>query len=442
MFNTYIRPYLPRSLFGRAVLILVLPIVLIQVVVGVVLIERLFQDVTRQMTTAVALDVNYLVANFLRDPARNFDDPELQRSASRLGMTFGPPRADGAAVDRRNFLDISGITVVDDLYRRVSGTQAVDLVRDEDRVFMTVERGGHVYEISFDRRRVSAKNPHQLLVAMVLAAILLTALSLLFLRNQIQPIRRLAHAAEAFGKGDVIALKPRGATEVRAAASAFLSMRTRIERQIEQRTMMLSGVSHDLRTPLTRMKLEASMIEGEDADALERDISEMEGILDEFLAFARGDSGEDAEDVQPKVLLKHLARKYRRMGHGITLNYTGDTSSDTPVRMRQMAISRALENLIGNALKHGDQLRLTLHRGADAISFSVEDDGPGIRKDLREEALKPFARLDSARNQDRGSGVGLGLAIAADIARSHGGALELGSSPDLGGLLARLTVPR
>ncbi|MCP5072194.1 MAG: HAMP domain-containing protein [Rhodobacteraceae bacterium] len=444
MFNKWLKPYLPRSLFGRAILILIVPIVLIQVVVGIVFVERLFQDVTRQMTVAASLDINYLVGQLKTQGSEKAVSEEVQLAGLALEIDTKPLQ-DGADLipDQHGYFDVSGRFVIETLHRNIPGILWVDLLRDNDFVILAVSVDASVVEFQFSRRRVSAANPHQLLVAMVIAAILLTTLSALFLRNQVQPIRRLAAAAEAFGKGQSLAFKPRGASEVRSASHAFLSMRARIERQIEQRTLMLSGVSHDLRTPLTRMKLSVSLMDQDaETELMQRDLDEMEEILDEFLAFARGDSGETSELVQPKVLAKQLIKNQRRSGADVELHYTGNTQDDTAVPMRKMAVQRALGNLLGNAQKHGRKLRLTLYLGTGFIDFIVEDDGPGIRKDQREDAVKPFARLDEARNQNQGSGVGLGLAIAADVARSHGGAMTLGHSDDLGGLKVNFRMPR
>jgi two-component system osmolarity sensor histidine kinase EnvZ len=234
--------------------------------------------------------------------------------------------------------------------------------------------------------------------------------------------------------------KPAGATEVRSAGRAFLEMRDRIERQIEQRTMMLSGVSHDLRTPLTRMRLGLSMLEpGPDVDHILRDVAEMEGLLETFLDFARGEALDDPAETDPALLARTIVEDARRGGGEIA--YEGPDAAP-PVQMRPMAVSRALGNLVSNALRYGDRAVVSVALLDGALRFSVEDDGPGIPPDARGDAVKPFLRLDTARNQDRGSGVGLGLAIATDIARRHGGALRLGDSTRLGGLRVDLVLPR
>lgn len=438
MFNKWLKPYLPRSLFGRAFLILMVPIVVIQIVVGVVFVERLFQDVTRQMSKATFTDVRFIISKIE-------NGMDIQSDASALGITVRqleslPPDL----VDRpRDFFDLSGRYVIETFHQQFANPVTVDLARHRRSVFLTTVVGDLPYEFSFARQRVSAANPHQLLVAMVLAAMVLTILAAVFLRNQVQPIRRLARAAEAFGKGQNINLVPRGASEVRSATHAFLSMRSRIERQIEQRTMMLSGVSHDLRTPLTRLKLSVSLLDQDvETEMMSRDLDEMGEILDEFLAFARGDGGEEPQDVAPKTFIKQLVKTHKRGGGTVDLAFAGNSGDDAPISIRRLAMQRAVSNLISNALKYGHKCRVTMYLGTGFIEFMVEDDGPGIRKEDRSDAVQAFNRLDAARNQDFGSGVGLGLTIAADVARSHGGTMTLGHSDDLGGLKASIRIPR
>lgn len=442
MFNAWIKPYLPRTLFKRAFLILIVPIVLIQVVVGIIFVERLFQDVSRQMTKAVSIDINHLIDLAIEDADT---DANLMATANSLQIdTSWVDNPDFDAPDRyRDLYDFAGWYVIETLHDEVPEVQVVDLGRARGSVFVLADIGGRGLEFRVSRNRVSASNPHQLLVYMIVAALLLSVLAALFLRNQIKPIKRLARAAEAFGKGQTLPLNPRGASEVRSAATAFLSMRARIERQIEQRTLMLSGVSHDLRTPLTRLKLSVSLLEpDEETEMILRDLDEMEDILDEFLAFARGDSEEQDERVSPRLLAEELVEKSSRSDGCVTLTFEGAKDADATVKMRRTAVHRAISNLLSNALKYGDKVNLNLYTGEGFVEFVVEDNGPGISVDQRETAVKPFARLDTARNQDKGAGVGLGLAIAADIARSHGGSLILSESGDLGGLKAVFRLPR
>jgi two-component system osmolarity sensor histidine kinase EnvZ len=264
----------------------------------------------------------------------------------------------------------------------------------------------------------------------------LLAVAIAFLRNQIRPIVRLAIAAENLGKGRLIDYRPSGALEVRRAGYAFIEMRRRIERTIEQRTTMLNGVSHDLRTILTRFKLSlALMDEGPDGDALHKDVDEMGRMLEAYLAFARGDAGEASAAIDIGALLEELKSDAERHGRATRIEVSGETS----MVVRPHAFKRCLANLVGNALRYGSAIQLEALRDQRFLTINVDDDGPGIPAEQREEVFRPFHRLDKARNQDHG-GTGLGLAIARDIARSHGGDVHLGDSP-LGGLRATVRVP-
>jgi two-component system osmolarity sensor histidine kinase EnvZ len=293
-------------------------------------------------------------------------------------------------------------------------------------------------QAELSRRRMSAANPHQLIVLMVFTSVLLTIIAYFFLRRQLRPITKLAEAAEGFGKGRTVDYKPRGALEVRAAGRAFLDMRSRIERQIEQRTLMLSGVSHDLRTPLTRMRLALSLMP-EDAEvaALQADVAQMERMVDEFLAFVRGDAMEGSESTDVVALVQGVVARA-----GVEVRLAGIDGVPEPVVLRPQAIRRALENLVSNARRYADRVELRLTFQDRSLRILVEDNGPGIPADRREEALRPFTRLDASRDPNMGAGVGLGLSIASDIALSHGGALRLSHSATLGGLKAELVVAR
>ncbi len=435
-----LKNYLPRSLFGRAALILIVPIVTIQLVVSIIFIQRHFDGVTKQLSRGVMLEVHYLLAKV--DAAGDAGNARVQAAevGAGLAMRISWPEDVPIPEDKRDFWDLSGREVGTTLHEGLPQLTAVDLQGNarEVHLWLTTTRG--VMMVALPRSRVTASNPHQLLVLMVLASVLMTGVAYVFLRNQLSPITRLAAAAEAFGRGQNISYKPRGALEVRAAGNAFLDMRARIERQTQQRTLMLSGVSHDLRSPLTRLKLGLSFLP-EDAEtaALKRDVEDMQRLVDEFLAFARGDAMEETALVDPAALMAQVVDKARRGGLAVAL---GDCSGTGQVRLRPQAVMRALDNLIGNAMRYGKRAELSYALTDRSLRLSVEDDGPGIPKDKREEALLPFARLDAARDPNHGGGVGLGLSIAADIARTHGGTLRLGDSVRLGGLKADLVLAR
>lgn len=432
---------LPRGLYGRAALILILPVLTLQVAAALVFIQRHFEDVTGQLTTGVVLETR-----LLHGLVEGAPDPAMARArlapvASVLRVATLLPDPAAPATDSRRFYDLSGRSVIATLRGAALPVRAVDLAGDTRALVLWLDTGQGVLRLRFDRRRASASNPHQFLVLTAGFALVMTGVAFVYLRNQLRPITRLAAAAEAFGKGRRIPYRPSGALEVRAAGAAFLAMRARIERQIETRTMMLSGVSHDLRTPLTRLRLALSMLpETEETADMARDLDEMERLITAFLDFARADALDDPQMVAPADLLRRVVADHQRGGGALRL-IAPPEAAEAPAPLRAVAVERALGNLIGNALRYAGRAEVSLLAEPNAWRFRIEDDGPGIPPDRREEALRPFARLDRARNQNRGSGVGLGLAIAADIARSHGGRLELGSSP-LGGLRADLVLAR
>jgi len=440
----WIKSMLPKGLLGRAALILILPIITIQLVVSVVFIQRLFDGVTRQMTESVATELSFVVNLLDRAPDKAEVDRVIRQIAEPLRYTVQPIAMGQVRQGTvKGFDDLTGRVVDEVLRQRIPGIRWVDLYTDGHVVTLHVETASGAYRIDFSRYRVSASNPHQLLVLMVVVSLFMTIVAFIFLKNQMRPIRRLAAAAEAFGKGRHVAYRVSGATEVRQAGQAFLDMRARIERQIEQRTLMLSGVSHDLRTPLTRLKLGLSMSADPDVADLKRDVDDMEKMLDEFLAFARGDSLEETRLTEPAELARQVAEDTQRAGGEVELVLPDSRRARRArIQMRPDAVRRALENLVTNALRYGSRCRITLEVSDDHVSFVVEDDGPGIAPSQRNRALRPFERLDDARNQNRGTGVGLGLAIAKDIASSHGGALILDDSAELGGLRAELRLPR
>lgn len=430
----------PRSLYGRAALILIVPIVTIQLVISVAFIQRHFEGVTRQMSRGLEIDLSHLLKEVAQAPTPETAVVRAAELGQALQFDVAIPAAWTAEEDRRDVWDLSGAEVARTLREGLPALKAVDLQSNSDEVRLLFDTQPRQISVAVDRRRVTASNPHQLLVLMIATSILMTLIAYLFLSNQLRPIKRLADAAEAFGKGRHIPYRPRGAQEVRAAGSAFLDMRARIERQIEQRTLMLSGVSHDLRTPLTRLKLGLSMLEEQgEAEDLLRDVADMERLVDEFLAFARGDAVDVAEDVDPVALVQRVVENAQRSGQAVSLRAT---EGQGVMRMRPAAVARALENLIGNAVRYGTTAEVSIAVTERAARITVEDDGPGIPKSQRDEAVHPFTRLDRSRNQNKGGGVGLGLSIAMDIARSHGGALRLGDSETMGGLKAELILAR
>ncbi|MEM9715799.1 MAG: ATP-binding protein [Pseudomonadota bacterium] len=440
---TQLRRYLPRSLFGRALLILVLPIVLIQFTVGGIFADRIFNEMTGIMSSNFVRVINQTTKDFAK--ASDSERGAVVDRSEALGLSVREIDALPTEDPQHTpFYDLTALYVERNLEDQVVGIREVAMMSPPaNDVTIWVERDGTILELSFARRFVSARNPHQLPLIMVFTSLLLTAIAVFFLRNQIKPIKLLAQAAEAFGQGRVMQIRPRGATEVRQATTSFLGMRERIERHIDQRTLMLSGVSHDLRTPLTRLKLGLSMLgpDRETAD-MHRDIDDMENIIKEFLDFAGEDFEETPVDVDPKTLLQGIVENFLRSKHALNIETRLPEVEADPVMWRQNGITRAVENVLNNAARFAIDATVTLSTVGKEYLISIEDNGPGIPEADLENALNAFVRLDESRNQNKGSGVGLGLAITHDIIRSHGGKLTLSRSTDLGGLRVEMRLPK
>ena len=429
----WIKQYMPKRLYWRAAFILLFPVIFLQLIVSFVIIKRHFEGVTEQMTRTIASQIELL--------ATTVENAEIQAAiglSKASNMELLKIDRDGLIeIDKRRFYDVSGIVVI----RELSGlkwVQGVDLL-DDDYVTINLELANMGFLLRLERARVSASNPHQLIVNMVVFGAFFTLIAFVYLRNQLRPITRLASAAEAFGRGQTVPYSASGAIEVKAAGNAFLEMRNRIERHIEQRTMILSGVSHDLRTPLTRLKLGISLLDITDKEPLERDLEEMGRMLDEFLTFAKAQDNEKSNFKLLSVssVLQGLEADYKRSNAKLNIEEIKDTGF---YLMRPSLIRRALDNIIGNALRYGNLANLKVIVDDRHVNFIVEDDGPGIPPEMLSEALKPFSRLDPARNQDKGMGVGLGLPIASDIAKAHGGSLQLLESKIHGGLRAEFRI--
>ncbi len=444
VFMRWLKRQLPGTLFGRSLLIIVLPVALMQIAVTYVFFDAHWQTVTSRLSEGLAGDIAWAVESYREDPTPESFARLSQRAEESMGLSIAlqpgrklparrrdPPAALSpffAPIDRSLDRALSG---------RLDAPYWFDTTRYPAYVDIRVAVQGGVMRVLAPRDRAFATQGHIFVLWMTVATVLLTAIAILFIRNQVRAIERLANAAEAFGRGvDVPAFKPQGAKEVRQAATAFLGMRARIQRHIEQRTALLASVSHDLRTPLTRLKLTLALSEPNSRTAeMKRDLSEMEHMIDEYLAFARGEGGEAAEPAPLRPLVEAVSEGARRTGAQVTV----DIAPDLVVTARPNALKRALANLVMNAAAHGQHVEVAARRGAAGVEIVVDDDGPGIPEDQREEAFKAFARLDASRNQNT-KGVGLGLAIARDVARGHGGDIVLQRSP-LGGLRAVVRLP-
>lgn len=432
------KKWMPEGLYARALLIMIVPMVVLQSVVAFVFMERHWNTVTRRLSAAVVQDVAALI-DVYKDYPQDKDRTAIRRIAQqRLGLVvdFLPP-GDMPPPGPKPFFTLLDQSLSVQISRQIGKPFWIDTVGRSNLVEIRIQLDDTVMRVFAQRSAAYASNSEIFIFWMLGTSSILLFVAVLFLRNQIKPILRLADAAESFGKGrDAPNFRPRGAREVRRAAHAFIEMKMRIERSIEQRTAMLAGVSHDLRTILTRFKLELALIgDSPEVDGMRKDVDEMHGMLEAYLAFARGDSGEHAQPTDMASALEELRSDAERNGHAATAIFNG-----LPVAtVKPAAFKRCLGNLVSNAARYADSIAINGHRDHRWLTVMVDDDGPGIPRDMREEVFKPFLRLDSARNQDEG-GSGLGLAIARDIARSHGGDITLGDSP-MGGLRATVRVP-
>jgi two-component system osmolarity sensor histidine kinase EnvZ len=431
----------PRGLFGRSLIIVIAPMVVLQAFVTYAFFVRHYDIVTRHLAHNVAGDIAFLTDIERTYPPGPTRTKLLDMAAHGLGFRISlTPGAKLGAPYRHSSSELK--RAMDAVFAtRLGAAHPFTSNAVGNFVDLSVQVKDGVLNIVVPRDQVVASNADIFILWMVGSSIVLIAVAVLFLRNQVKPIERLALAADAFGKGRAVPdFKPYGATEVRKAAQAFITMRARIERYVQQRTEMLAGVSHDLKTPLTRLRLHLAMI-GSDSETAAplQDLAEMEHMLDEYLDFARGDSGEDSEpaDLGEVVTEAALAAASARSAGSDRLHV--QTTPGICVAVKRNALKRCATNLIDNALKHGTRVDVALAHNSHFVEILVDDDGPGIPEARREEAFRPFHRLDEGRNLQAG-GVGLGLAIARDIARAHGGDLTLGSSR-LGGLRAAIRLP-
>lgn len=430
---------LPTSLWGRSLLIIVLPVLVMQVAVTWAFFDMHWQTVTARLSDGLAGDVAWASESYADDPTpRNL---EIIADRAQRSMSLSVDLREGDVLpgeQERGPIGVVDRTLEEALESRVDRPVWFSTTQYPAYVDIRVQHPDGVLRVIAPRERAVATQAHIFVVWLFIATILLMGVAILFIRNQVRAIERLAEAAEAFGRGETSErFKPHGAREVRAAAKAFMDMRDRIQRHIEQRTALLASVSHDLRTPLTRLRLELALAPPfKRSTAMQGDLDEMEHMIDEYLAFARGEAGEAAQTVSVRDLLAVAGEDARRAGAEVDLQ----VSEGLMASLRPLAIKRALANLAGNAAAHGEHVRLGARDlPSGGLEITVEDDGPGIPDEMHEEAFRPFSRLDASRNQNR-KGVGLGLAIARDVARSHGGDITLGRS-DLGGLRAALRLP-
>ncbi len=430
---------MPKRLYARSLIIIIAPMVLLQSVIAFVFMERHWQMVTERLSTAVVRDIAAMI-DILETYPQEPDYANLIRIAQQrldLNVSILPP-APLPPPGPKPFFSILDYFLNEEITRQINRPFWIDTVGDSDLVEIRIQLEDKVLRVFAKRSQAYASNTLIFLTWMVGAALVLLVIAIAFLRNQIKPIQQLSEAAESFGKGQPMpaGFHPHGAEEVRKAGVAFIQMRERIERQIEQRTAMLSGVSHDLRTILTRFKLQLAIAGSKiDTTPLNQDISDMQNMLEGYLAFARGAGTEEQGTLDLQTLFNKLQEEARLRQRGFSMAIHGDSH----IHVRPNAFTRLVSNLVGNAFRYAKSVHIEAEHKDDWLTITVDDDGAGIPEEKREDVFKPFVRLDEARNQDE-SGTGLGLAIARDIARNHGGDITLDTSPQ-GGLRAVISIP-
>lgn len=435
---TAIADRMPKGLYARALLIVVLPMVILQAVLTYVFMERHWQLVTSRLSEALTRDIAalILVAEAYPQDSEGEMLTRIARESLNLSVGFLP---DGSLppLGPKPFLSLLDNELSNNIAQIIKRPFWIDTVGRSDLVEIRIQMKDRTLRVFARRSQTYASNWHIFIAWMVGTSSVLLIVAILFLRNQIRPMQQLAAAADSFGKGrPVEGLRIRGAREVRQATEAFFQMRRRIERQIEQRTSMLAGVSHDLRTVLTRFKLQLALMPASpEIEELARDVEEMQAMVEAYMAFARGDGDEDAQPTDIAAMLTSIGAEADRAGFEVAVSFEGPVEST----VRPGAFKRCIGNLVGNACRYGEKVTAAGRHAQGWLTITVDDDGPGIPEDERENVFKPFYRLDAARNQDEG-GTGLGLAIARDIARSHGGDVRLETSP-MGGLRCVLRIP-
>ncbi len=439
--NRFGETVLPKGLYARALIIIIAPIVLLQSVLVFVFMDRHYGFVTRRLAQATVQDISLLAGLYETYPHPNGYDAISDLARERLNLIAQiEPGAELPPPLPKPFFRFLDRTLSKLVRAKIDKPFWIDTVGDSDHIELRIKLDGAVLKVLARRSQTYASNMHIFLLWMVATSLVLLAVAILFLRNQIHPVLALARAAESFGRGQPAPpdFKLRGAREVRQASLAFIEMRDRIERHVEQRTTMLAGVSHDLRTVLTRFRLQLAMMErSAENDALVADVDEMQQMLEDYLAFAKGGSSERPETGDIAVILEDIQNALATATGRKILLFVSERP--LPAMIRRNAFKRAITNLVSNATRFGKRIAISAKKSRRNLIITVEDDGPGVPADKRETVFLPFRSLDNARNQNVKS-TGLGLAIARDIIRAHGGEIHLGES-QMGGLKATIRMP-
>jgi len=439
-----IRSIMPKGLFARSLLILTVPVLLIQIITIFVFLDRYWDEVTRRLVDGVMGEIAAITQMVTDEPPRYQFYEIQQASESNLKIILTSEEGTFKELEKPKFTLFNSWPYL--VYKALDKAAEYKIdyphqisINTQDRdVLIQVQLENQFLNYNFSLKRIFSSSSYIFLLWMIGASFVLLIVAILFMRNQIRPIRRLAVAADRFGKGrDIPFFKVSGSSEIRLAAQSFLDMKDRINRQIQQRTTMLAGVSHDLRTPLTRMKLQLEMMkETDDVKAMKADINDMEKMISAYLQFARGEAGEETRDVDLKELTQRAIDSVTHLDAQFILNAPAEKYM---VPVKEMAIIRCIVNILTNADRFADMVQVTLEKKESSIRIFIDDNGEGLSVDQYEDVFKPFYRGDKSRNVKTAS-VGLGLTIAQDIISSHGGSIELDKSP-MGGLRVILDLP-
>lgn len=430
---------LPQSLLARSLLILCVPMFFVQAVTIFIFIDRHWQTTTKELAHHIVEKAVLVRQLILLDPHFNsstFKLPESHAIGATLSFLETPKKTVALPTEK-----YPGLRLLKKALRQ-SGMSKTKIFLDEDRLQLQfeVKRPEKTLLVAMDMptKRFLVRTTLIFVMWSAGASLLFLLIAVVFMRNQVRPITRLSQAMEKFGKSqENQQIKPSGAVEIRQGTIAFNQMQQRIKKSLQQRTHMLAGVSHDLKTPLTRMKLSLAMMsEKEVASSLEDEVTIMTQIVDDYLAFAKGDQQATIRELSLRSFIQQLMKPFKKGTTQLSFRVTQDLT----IYVRENALRRALGNLIENAVKYGSQVQITARVTKTTYQIMVEDNGPGIKASERKQVLQPFVRLDPSRNPETG-GVGLGLAISQDIIRAHGGHLALETS-DLGGLKATVTLPQ
>ena len=428
-----IKKFIPSTLIGRSIIIIFVPIIILVLLTSLVFYQTSWSIISKRLTESVVADINVLVK--LIDV--NLENYALEIANKDFKMDI--KIIDGEVIDPLSIKLNRGI-----LSRRLEQSLSnlkkpfvYDLSNLEDGALIKIQLNNKLLIINVDKDRIYSQTAFVFLLWMIFASLILLFLSYFLMNKQLKPLKRLAIIAETFGRGlDAPELKSVGAYEIRQTSQAFNQMRTRINRFLKQRTDMLAGVSHDLRTPLTRMKLQVSLIKDKKAKSeLELDINEMTAMLDSYVSFVKTESPETIENIVINDLIKDCAKNFDRSKYKIQINEKNTIqTSGRPIQLK-----RAFQNIINNSKRYGDKIIINIYLNDDGCNIEINDNGPGIPKESFEDVFKPFFTLDPSRNKLKGES-GLGLTITRDIIRSHGGEIKLGKS-QLGGLKLSVLLP-